>query len=84
MKDKKVNYLSDEHFITRDEIRELILSVEKVELGIESLNRSNCELKEDIVTIRDVIMNKLVDDLTFRMFIIISLFGLSQMIFRTW
>lgn len=84
MKDKKVNYLLDEHFITRDEIRELMLSVEKLEQGIENINRNNRELKKDMVAIRTVLADELIDSLTFRMFIIASLLGFSQVIFRAW
>ncbi len=82
MKGKKVDVLLDEHFITRDEMRELVLSVEKLEQGIEDLKRNNRGLKEDIDAIRDV--DEIVDSITFRMFIIISLFGFVQMMFRFW
>lgn len=84
MKGKKVDSLLDEHFITRDEMRELTLSMEKLEQGIEDLKRNNRGLKEDIVAIRNVLVDEIVDSMTFRMFIVISLFGFIQMMFRFW
>lgn len=80
MKSKKVDGLLDEHFITRNEMRELVSLIEKLEQGIEHVKRSNRELKEDIV----IINNESIDSLTFRMFIVISSFGFIQLIFKAW
>lgn len=84
MKGKKVDGLLDEYFISGDEIRELVLSVEKLEQGIEDLKRNNRGLKEDIIAIRDVLVDEIVDSMTFRMLIIISIFGFVQILFRFW
>lgn len=80
MESKKVDGLLDEHFITRNEMRELVSSIEKLEQGIEHVKRSNRELKEDIV----IINNESIDSLTFRMFIVVSSFGFIQLIFKAW
>lgn len=79
MQDRNVHLL-EEHFISKDEMRELVLAIEKLEQGIEHLKRNNRELTEKLSMIND----EMVDSLTFRMFIVISLFGFAQIIFRFW
>ncbi len=85
MEDKKTDnlkskHLLDEHFITKDEIQELVLSIEKLEQGIEDLKKSNRGLIRDIITIKSVVVNELADSLTFRMFIVAAIFGFTQLV----
>lgn len=76
--------LRGERFITRNELKELLLSFERVEQSVDDVKKSNRALREDAIAIRNEFMDELVDSLTFRVFLVVSLFGSVQLIFKIW